>query len=347
MATNFANILQGQDLMTGLQARDVRLGTVSGSRRVHWMLFGVTMLSLFCFADLAQSQPPVRQGRWMRGEGPRWQRFGRRQGERRFGMSRFERTIDSGHLFLEGEYISSPFEVTFENEELRINDVVVPVSTDNYVAMEDEDEDLLLDEGDGPARRRRRPQVPRDVMNLVQTLQSDGVVVALPGNGPVAVDPDAMFQTLISEDRTAYLDELLQYLPPTADRSAMVEWVQSYEPPAGLVEFASNWVESRDRAEAVNMASINAVRRLNQFAYPLSIFGMIIGAMSAGHLLSWRPTVAGSGQETDASPLALRMLNRVDHSDRAAVAVRPDVDDPCLTGRSDEGAEPSGQPVRE
>lgn len=231
MATNFANILQGQDLMTGLQARDVRLGTVSGSRRVHWMLFGVTMLSLFCFADLAQSQPPVRQGRWMRGEGPRWQRFGRRQGERRFGMSRFERTIDSGHLFLEGEYISSPFEVTFENEELRINDVVVPVSTDNYVAMEDEDEDLLLDEGDGPARRRRRPQVPRDVMNLVQTLQSDGVVVALPGNGPVAVDPDAMFQTLISEDRTAYLDELLQYLPPTADRSAMVEWVQSYEPP--------------------------------------------------------------------------------------------------------------------
>ncbi|MFG0332607.1 MAG: hypothetical protein ACF8TS_04515, partial [Maioricimonas sp. JB049] len=193
------------------------------------------------------------------------------------------RTIDFGHLFVSGEYVPPPYEVTYDNQELRINGIAIPVASARDVSIDDDNDSLSG--GDGPGGRRRA-RYPRDVLTIVRGLESEHVVAAFPGAAPETLGGDPVFQLLAAGDRSMYVDGLLQILSPAADRELWTDWLLNYEPPPDLVSYASAWVSERDVIESGNWSEINAIRRLDQFAYPLSVFGMIIGAMSVGHLLS-------------------------------------------------------------
>ncbi|QDU41025.1 hypothetical protein Mal4_53900 [Maioricimonas rarisocia] len=282
-----------------------------GIRLAYCGWLGAVTIALLWSSSSALAQPPERAGRWARGEGERWQRFSRWGGDRRGAARPLKRTVEFGHLFVSGEYVPPPYEVSYEDQQLQINGVVVPIDAASHVGFDDGDGDGdAWDDGNQGNSRRRQSQYPRALRTVLQSLEADDVVVVFPGAPPEILGADPLFELLAADDRVKALDAVMQVLSPAADREEWTEWLLNYEPPSDLLEYATTWVAHREDVHSDNLASINAVRRLDQFAYPLSVFGMIIGAMSVGHLLSYRPTIAENWQETDASPLAIRMLSR-------------------------------------
>jgi hypothetical protein len=141
-------------------------------------------------------------------------------------------------------------------------------------------------------------------------LAAEQIIIRLPGQ------PEVNFEN--SNARYELLKELLGQedgvrnvsfsgkLPHDLDRTVWNKWLESFEPSEEFVSRAGGIVELYERTMAQNLAEIGATRRLNTFAYPLSVCGMVLTTVGMGHLLSQRPPVGSKPRDTDATPLALR-----------------------------------------
>ena len=65
-----------------------------------------------------------------------------------------------------------------------------------------------------------------------------------------------------------------------------------------------------DAIESVNLAANSAVRWVDATAYPLTVLGMVVVVLSAGHLLSHRPTLDVASEEAKLSPETSRAVFR-------------------------------------
>jgi hypothetical protein len=263
-------------------------------RARHILLFAVALSGIVSCWDAAWGQP---RGPW--GMGP---------------PTRSE-PIETGFLFVEGEYVPPPYEVRADDNVVLVNDIAVQTfPAGKPVERQVERPSDRPFERDPRFRRQGEFTSRSPARDAVQTLRSqlmgDQMVIRLPGQPEVAIDNAGA--------RHEFLKELLGYegqaqnvsfsasLPPSLDMAVWNRWVNSFEPSEDFVSRAGGIVQLYERTLAQNLAEIGATRRLNTFAYPLSVCGMVLTTIGMGHLLSQRPPVGSKPKETDATPLAIR-----------------------------------------
>jgi uncharacterized protein YeaO (DUF488 family) len=220
----------------------------------------------------------------------------------------------SGFLIVNGEDVPLPCRMVIEGDDLKINDRVVTSQLAGGNAGGRSNK--AGREGKG-ASRAAAPYARFAALGLgqtiVQNLAGGHLVVAL-ADQPLLILADSQCQreilrTLTQSDAARMMPaSLSQRLPPGADAASFDAWIKSFSPSGDFQQRAQAKVDQYDRSEANAKAEIAATRRLNTFSYPLSVLGMVVTTLGIGHLLSHRPPVDAKALETDASPLAIRVL---------------------------------------
>lgn len=220
-----------------------------------------------------------------------------------------------GFLIVDGEEVPLPCRIVIEGDQLKINDHVVTSHLGSGGAGDQK-------RGKGKdGKNKNRPPAPYARFaaislgqTIVQSLGGGHLVVAL-ADQPLLTLSDSkaqcdMLQVLTKSDPVRITPaSLSQRLPPGADPATFDAWIKSFNPSAEFRERAREKVDLFERTEAQAMSEVAATRRLNTFSYPLSVLGMVMTTLGIGHLLTHRPPVDVKPFETDASPLALRVLS--------------------------------------
>jgi len=215
----------------------------------------------------------------------------------RQGLEPFESA--SGFFFAAGKYVPPPYRLRFESNTLYINDTVV----------------LKVEEPTG--RRFRRPRFEgyydTPLSRMAGQLETGALVIALADQPLVVLDR--------TEDVVSLLQLLLHEAPATVDAanfdlpegmspSAWTAWINSFNPDADFSGRARQVIDEAQRLADESRGQINAVRRLDALAYPLTVLGMILATLATGHLLLSAPLVSRSSYDTDVSPERLQMVFR-------------------------------------
>ena len=242
---------------------------------------------------------------------PPWGRFGESLPERGGRNSAVENwnallAEANGILIVDGRYVAGPYRMDLEDSTLKINDLEV-----RSVAPESDDI---------PRGRRvrgeaevRRMAARRLGDELVSSLTNGMLVVALPDQPLVAMtDSKSQYDLLVAllaEPRRGITPvSVTEHYAHAADRGIWDAWIAAFVPTDDFRLRARAKIDLFDRTEAAAQKAIAATRRLHTFSYPLSVMGMVVTTLGIGHLLSHRPPVGVKSLETDASPLAIRVL---------------------------------------
>ncbi|MCI0359170.1 MAG: hypothetical protein L0211_11885 [Planctomycetaceae bacterium] len=208
-----------------------------------------------------------------------------------------------GLLFVDGEYIPLPLTMRIEDGRLVVNDRPVLCRSVN--------------EADHPRSWRPAPQqLARNLgLEIATQLTVPQVVVSLPDQPLVVIaDPASQCELLcklagLEAVAGARPVALRDQLPSDLDVGLWDQWIADFAPTPEFVTRVSAYVEVFARAQRESEAALAATRRLHDFSYPLTLAGMVAAVLGFGHLLSHRPPVGAKSLDTDASPLALRVLN--------------------------------------
>lgn len=246
--------------------------------------------------------------------------------------------INSGFVFVDGQYIEPPYELEYASEGLKINGHLASPSTppekqeltnSRFYSTSTWDGGSAGERGRGPgdsgrnagdgSQRSRRggpgpnqpgphrlpmgPNAAGPNLTIFQELSNSGIVVLFKGQTAVTM-PQAQANEILrvmvrgpeartqQTDNNLILDSILAALPDHADENAWRKWLTSFEPSELLLARATSIVEGVETVEKNNYAELNASRRLQDWAYPLTVFGMLMGVLSLGHLLQSPPKPA-------------------------------------------------------
>src|SRR5688500_4311842 len=98
---------------------------------------------------------------------------------------------------------------------------------------------------------------------------------------------DSFFTLLIDDEaRQSASAADLSWLPPTADQGKIAQWLESYQTPASLRGRIEKQFAELQAAQNLNTSQYDAVRRLDQWGYPLSVLGMVLVVAAIGHLMT-------------------------------------------------------------
>ena len=158
------------------------------------------------------------------------------------------------------------------------------------------------------------------VSEIVQQLAADSIVMSF-ADQPLVVFGSSgptydLLKALTSADEATDGESkpvspvsFLDKLPDGFDPGVWENWISGYDPPADLRKRAHTLVASYDANERDAMMAIAATKRLNAWAYPLTLSMMVVTVLALGHLLGGRPHAGKSTAGIDDSPEMLRALN--------------------------------------
>ncbi|MCO6457664.1 MAG: hypothetical protein J5I93_20365 [Pirellulaceae bacterium] len=210
--------------------------------------------------------------------------------------------VSDGFVFIEGSYLSPPYRVQFTEGRLRINGQAVDYPLPDMLA---EGRGLGLN-----MARFTRAQQTKTVRRVGEELASGGILVSLTGcptitlNHPVARE---QFLKLLSAGRRVEQapPELIEQLP-TLCREGWGNWLAGFTPGEEVQQRAAAHLELVATVGNSNWAAVNAVRRLDKVAYPLTILGMVVVVLAFGHLLLHRPEA--KAERVDESPEVRKLV---------------------------------------
>ncbi|QDV13467.1 hypothetical protein CA51_33570 [Rosistilla oblonga] len=191
--------------------------------------------------------------------------------------------VEAGFLFVDGKHIPCPLEIKTDPETGQLHANGIP---------------LWFDDDIGQPRYRRAnaepSRQPRDSQwvqrRLVQSLEGKRVVLAFGQRPAQFVDEVDFFPSLLNPDPTSqpFTDMRDSILDP--ELQMMVEqWLVSYSPSAELVEAAKVIADRYDKVASENNAQIAATTTLSRLTYPMTMFGLIVGVYTFGHLMMTTP----------------------------------------------------------
>lgn len=223
-----------------------------------------------------------------------------------------KKSIESGYLFVDGEHVELPYKVEISSGEMRVNGTDI---TPCFPAGESANT-----EGFGPARRRDGEGRGSNAGGLriafrqaSDTLTADGIVILQTGEAPILMVGDAsesFLHLLIDHEARASASAAdLSWLPPTADQGKTAQWLETYQTPASLEERIEKQLTEMQAAGVSNRSQYDAVRRLDEWGYPLSVLGMVLVVAAIGHLMSRRPETEVTGDKVNLTPDAIRQTN--------------------------------------
>jgi len=212
-----------------------------------------------------------------------------------------EGPIDMGYFFLDGQYLAPPYRIKLEEGGVTVNGRLLPCKAPQAEFG-----------GDPRFENRNFDPLRRLASEVGSQLSNQCVVLAFPDQPLVVLDGGAgaydLFQRFTGEGKNPSQVELVDRLPNGFDERVWNDWVGKFTPSLGLRARATSLINSFDQTDADAQAEISAVRRLNQFSYPLTLGGMILTVLSIGHLLGGRPAAGKTAYEQDTSPETLRAL---------------------------------------
>jgi len=231
--------------------------------------------------------------------------FGRGDFVRR-DESPLEITVEKGYLFIEGEYISAPYEVRCEAEKLTVNGREISCK-----APQREFSGRGMGGGFGP---RSNDFALRYFFSQLQgQLALDFVVMSFANQPFVSFDTshtyDLLKSMIFTGSRSVRQVSVRNQLPAEFNRSVWDEWISNYKPPDELKIRAAAFTNAYEQNQEQALADIRAQRWLESLAYPLSISGMVLSVLSIGHLLGGRPHAGKPTRGLDPSPEMIRALN--------------------------------------
>lgn len=192
-----------------------------------------------------------------------WRRF-RRPPVREFTRE-WRDTFDAGYTIVDGQMLDRPYELVADQQHVTINGV-----------------SILAGEPNGALTHQIR-----------ETIEHGGMVVVFEGDAPQMLRDSRMVEVLrvITEPDLSKRDPalVLTLLSHEADRDVWQSWLTSYHLPVAYVPAARELIAKTDAAEAEGEKVIAANQRLSAWAYPLTIFGMLMSVVSFGHLLQFPP----------------------------------------------------------
>ena len=174
-----------------------------------------------------------------------------------------------------------------------------------------------------PAARKndaKRPLIPpkggmRPNRGIIQQIArrfetDDAILVAFDGQPTVILESERAFAFWrVVVDRSFESEEakkLLEILPTKQDRQEWKRWLSTWDPPESVRSFAEQTIQRAESIEAKNWAEIGAKRRMDAFAYPLTVLGMVFGVFAAGHLLNSLPRSETGADSSEPRPEYVR-----------------------------------------
>ena len=234
---------------------------------------------------------------------------------------------ESGLLFVDGQHIKPPYLIESNGKQVWVNHVALPVmSSPAWQPAHETKADRIgarrARRGHHPGRHRAErigPPAPgKHAQEITSALESDGLVVVFE-NEPV--------QTLMSSIEKLHFCEGLIADSPTKDdrlrfqqlgsteagQTRWAKWFDEFQPEPSLMQTMEDYVSTTRAAEHQIGDQIAAEERLERYAYPLTIFGMLLGIGSFAHLMRWSrvgflPADAGATNDSRLITLAMAMI---------------------------------------
>ena len=210
-------------------------------------------------------------------------------------------TFDAGFLFIEGRYLEPPYVFQTDGQVTRVNDVVLDEMSLNFVTK-------------GKKRREREEGRPNRSpwRKLGRELEGQSIVAVFNDRPPLILGGTAAHDLLKAltdqATRQPSVTKRPPWLPDYFEDAVWRKWLTDFEASPEFVQRASQEIERFELIVAGNEASNAAVRRLDSCAYPLTILGMGCVVLSFGHVLSHRPGLEASADDTPLSPSINRMV---------------------------------------
>ncbi|HTN75720.1 MAG TPA: hypothetical protein VL096_10760, partial [Pirellulaceae bacterium] len=234
--------------------------------------------------------------------------------------------VHTGFVFVDGNYIEAPYEVRETPGGATINGHAIVMQRQNPPrererngrqpqAMNASFIQTAAWENEAPAEQperrgpppewsgRRRPVGPgfgpqrgREPQpgNYLRDELSGNAVVVVFGSQPAVTLQQRVAENFLKylADPQEHVDKLnvvLAALPPHANREQWQQWLAAYAAPAALATRLDATVSEIERTEVANAWTVTANRRLHNWAYPMTMFGMVMSVLSLGHLLKSPP----------------------------------------------------------
>lgn len=219
------------------------------------------------------------------------------------------KVIQSGCLFVSGDYIPPPYEIKMENGAPTINGHPIEfVKRPNSGFSESDGEPRFH----GKRRALRRinrgfesspasAKFAREfnsmgssdwVEDLRACLFLDGIVVLFDHCSPVlastASDQAAFCAAMLADQASEQeLTAVMRIAPEQSGREQLRSLLSDFRPNQELASWMNHKIDHVDAVARGNQRTIAATRRLDQAEYPLTLIGMVLGVVALGHNLKW------------------------------------------------------------
>lgn len=246
---------------------------------------------------------------------PGFNREDRKPQPKFFREGEFEgQPTNEGFVFVNGEFLPSPYVFRASGKQTFVNDVMIAEELLSVDSRLDRDGD---EEGYGRGGRRRSQETQQTYAEYLfeSFSQSRQVMMVFDGQSPALLSRTAggndLLSVLVSD---AHRSELLPRVLANAGSSVVAskwsDWVQSFRPSQEFLASAKPIVDRIKATVGEDQARHAAMKRLDSFAYPLTITGMIMSVFAIGHLVSNPPNGGKTPDEIEMSPEVVKIVTR-------------------------------------
>jgi hypothetical protein len=186
---------------------------------------------------------------------------------------------ESGFAFIDGQYVAAPYRIEIRDGVLHLNEFALS-------------ELFAAPEGNRSARLGEDA-----VEGLYSQLDGDLVLVKLPGS-PVFTPEDRLSDQLLAllsldpASRSEGIAEFLRHLPANQNPEQWSEWLAQTELSAELRERIGTRADFLRQTQERTRRYLHAEALMENYSYPLTLFGMIVVVLAVGYLLAFNPSMA-------------------------------------------------------
>lgn len=228
--------------------------------------------------------------------------------------------VETGFVWVNQKFLTSPYRILETDQGLEINgNLLAPLAERDLMAYMDWNEfegDEYAEEANSSGRHGRRNRRHRDFDEddagredddanshrefslancIADELMAGAIIVSIP-NEPLGIfsrfnNQQDMLELVAAQGngKPELYDRFATSLPPSWNRHVWRDWAQTLQVPPSIHARIEGLLEAGRNVERDAVAKRNAIKRLDNLAYPLTVFGMMLAVLSFGHLLMCLP----------------------------------------------------------